>query len=267
MDPSYGAEDDEADAMARFMGFSSFGTQGPPKKRKFNAAIDAMVEGQELAKLDRGGKKGQGSGGNNIPLGKQRTFGQAGSNATPVNYEDEIDLEDADEVDDGEAEVGEVTVVRDESMKEIAEEDGPVYIDTSQPAPDEEARAAQAQIDAILASSEAQNNRPQAKPDKPQSAAPAQGLGAFMSALNLPAAPLQQNQPPPTPLPHHASLPHPPPPGLSAQQQSRVRGERNPLWYVDYYDPAFNENPWAREERLLGLEPVGSWLERPVRAS
>ncbi|KAK4246945.1 hypothetical protein C7999DRAFT_41658 [Corynascus novoguineensis] len=39
-------------------------------------------------------------------------------------------------------------------------------------------------------------------------------------------------------------------------------GTRNPLWYVDYYDPSSNENPWEGMERFKGLEPVGTWLAR-----
>ncbi|KAL1842425.1 hypothetical protein VTJ49DRAFT_5273 [Mycothermus thermophilus] len=36
----------------------------------------------------------------------------------------------------------------------------------------------------------------------------------------------------------------------------------NPLWYVDYYDPSFNENPWEGMEKFKGLEPVGTFLAR-----
>ncbi|KAL2184900.1 hypothetical protein L209DRAFT_406976 [Thermothelomyces heterothallicus CBS 203.75] len=39
-------------------------------------------------------------------------------------------------------------------------------------------------------------------------------------------------------------------------------GPLNPLWYVDYYDPSFNENPWEGMEKFKGLEPVGTWLSR-----
>ncbi|KAK3314663.1 hypothetical protein B0H66DRAFT_317411 [Apodospora peruviana] len=34
----------------------------------------------------------------------------------------------------------------------------------------------------------------------------------------------------------------------------------NRQWYLDYYDPSFNENPWERLEQAKGLAPVGSWL-------
>jgi hypothetical protein len=114
MDPNYVDEEEEAAAMAAMMGFSGFGSQKPPaKKRKFTT--DAFVEGQELSTLvDKGGKKGQGSGGNTMPLGKTRVFGATSESKAvgPVAVNDsEIDL--------GEDE----------------ESDGPQYIDTSLPPP------------------------------------------------------------------------------------------------------------------------------------
>ncbi len=36
-------------------------------------------------------------------------------------------------------------------------------------------------------------------------------------------------------------------------------GHRNKKWYVGYYDRSSNDNPWARLEAKLGLEPKGSW--------
>jgi hypothetical protein len=114
MDPNYVDEEEEAAAMAAMMGFSGFGSHKPPaKKRKF--ATDAFVEGQEsIAPVDKGGKNGQGSGGNTIPLGKARVFGAATSSnpVEPVvtNY-DEIDLGEDEELN------------------------GPQYIDTSKPPP------------------------------------------------------------------------------------------------------------------------------------
>lgn len=125
MDPSYVSSDDEASAMAAAMGFSAFGTQGPAKKRKFNPKTDALTEGDALAAVDKGGKKGQGSGGNTIPLGKPRVLGMpCGRN------EDEIALDlEGDEDEDA----------------------MPDYLDTSQAPPAEEAAEMQQRIDAILA--------------------------------------------------------------------------------------------------------------------
>lgn len=34
----------------------------------------------------------------------------------------------------------------------------------------------------------------------------------------------------------------------------------NREWYLDYYDPSFNENPWERLEQTKDLPSVGSWL-------
>ena len=142
MDSSYESSEDEAEAIAKAMGFSSFGTQGPTKKRKFNPKTDAMVEGQELASLDRGGKKGQGSGGNKIPLGKPRVLGMV-----PKSNQEEIEL---DEEDEKPAYID--TSLPPPSKQDDSEEDGgPAYIDTSLPPPNDEARAAQQKIDAILA--------------------------------------------------------------------------------------------------------------------
>lgn len=35
---------------------------------------------------------------------------------------------------------------------------------------------------------------------------------------------------------------------------------RNPTWYVDYYDPSSNANPWEALEERLGMSAVGRWL-------
>ncbi|KAK8087146.1 hypothetical protein PG994_002120 [Apiospora phragmitis] len=31
-------------------------------------------------------------------------------------------------------------------------------------------------------------------------------------------------------------------------------------WWNDYYDPAFNTNPWEKIEKAQGMEPRGTWL-------
>lgn len=43
---------------------------------------------------------------------------------------------------------------------------------------------------------------------------------------------------------------------------NRGGGPVNPLWYVEYYDPASNENPWEGMEKYKRLPPVGTWLSR-----
>lgn len=135
--------DPEASAMAAMMGFSNFGGKPPARKRKFNAATDAFVSGDELAKIDRGGKKGKGSGGNEVPLGKPRVLGVR-SKAT---NEEEIALDDEEE-DEGpryedtslpaptEAYKG-YNYGHGDSINEVEEEDGPRYMDTSLPPPTE----------------------------------------------------------------------------------------------------------------------------------
>lgn len=242
MEISYESSDDEADAMAKAMGFSAFGTQGPPKKRKFNPNTDAVVDGQELAALDKGGKKGQGSGGNMIPLGKPRVFGVA----KVASNEDEIDVDEEED------------------------EEVPAYIDTSRPPPaevaangeeaglpshaemrlpplNEESRAAQEKIDAILAGSPAV-----AQPVIKGKQEPNRGLAQFMTALHQPLPPK-----PPVEPPSKAAMT-----SSSSSQRPREKGQRNELWYVGYYDPSFNENPWAKLEKANNLQPKGTWLER-----
>jgi hypothetical protein len=153
MDPNYVNEEEEAAAMAAMMGFSGFGSQKPlPKKRKFTT--DAFVEGQDVMSLDRGGKKGQGSGGNITPLGKSRVFGTGSSNKTKAltgMNEAEIELGDEDE------EETEGPQYVDTSLPPpiiSGSEGAPQYVDTSQPPPasvaNEEAREVQSRIDVSL---------------------------------------------------------------------------------------------------------------------
>ncbi|PVH80290.1 hypothetical protein DL98DRAFT_515591 [Cadophora sp. DSE1049] len=148
--------DSEGAAMAAAMGFSSFGGKPAAKKRKFNPTTDAFVEGQALEKLDRGGKKGTGSGGNMIPLGKTRVIGQKKEKERMVKNEEEIKLEEDEEemggagIRDGhlsdaamrgggedlDSSDGEGPQYIDTSRTPPAAEDnGPEYIDTSEPTP------------------------------------------------------------------------------------------------------------------------------------
>jgi hypothetical protein len=279
MDPSHispsNSEDEDATAMAAFMGFSAFGSHKPPtKKRKFNPTTDAFVEGQGLEKLDRGGKKGMGSGGNTMPLGKVRVIGEVKSSR---GNEDKIPL-DLDEVEDG-GELGdehapkyEDTILPAPTNKgtEEAEDDGPAYLDTSEISP-QEAAEIQARKDTVLALI---GSNPEGDVDAPD-----------YSTKNTSTLP-----PPPHGLPQR--------PAFTATSDTefmqggsrgrtlsdamstssrggrgrgrgggggRERGERNEKWYEDYYDPTFNENPWARLEKEKGLRSVGTWLENQRR--
>jgi hypothetical protein len=227
--------DSDAADMAALMGFSSFGSQNPPaKKRKFNPSTDAFVSGEELEKIDRGGKKGQGSGGNNVPLGKMRTIGVKSERKN----EEEIDLDDEDE----ETAEGGASLREEGKREEDEEEEGPNYIDTSAPAPLEaqtqnqqlnpEHAEMQAKIDSIL------NSIP-----------PAQNVIAEVTNLiPLPARPQFHGT--------HGMA------GSSKQDHRGQKGQRNDRWYEGYYDPSFNENPWAKLENEMGLQTKGTWIER-----
>lgn len=158
MDPSYIDEEEEAAAMAAMMGFSGFGSQKPPaKRRKFTT--DAFVEGQAVTALDRGGKKGQGSGGNMMPLGKTKVFGTTSANQanqSVAKNESEITLDDDDADDDDSADGPQYVDSLPPPI--LADEDGPQYVDTSLPPPilateeppavsEEEAKEMQSRID------------------------------------------------------------------------------------------------------------------------
>jgi hypothetical protein len=246
MDPSYVDSENEAEAMAKQMGFSSFGTQGPSKKRKFNPKIDAMVEGQELASLDRGGKKGHGSGGNKIPLGKPRVLG-----VPPPLNQDELEIDIDGYEDQGPACI-DTSLPPPSHQDDSDEEEGPAYIDTSRPPPNEEANAAQEKIDAILAN----NTVPPVPPDsrakmKPPILSTGRGVAQFLASRQYGTQSSIPNV-----LDGRAGG------SFRGSHQPRERGQRNEFWYVGYYDPSFNENPWAQLEEANGLEPRGTWVER-----
>lgn len=252
MDPAYVDPEEDADAMARFMGFSSFGAQGPTKRRKFNVSTDAVVEGQDLAALDKGGKRGHGSGGNHVPLGKTRQLGVAAAPVDKMNR-DAIDLDDEEEADDGGVNIN--APATDGAVDEDLE---PSYIDTSLAPPNEEAKAAQEQIDAILAGTSAASG-PTASRGRAKVSLPGRGIGQFLSALrNLDAASAP-------PLAAESSAVSSSAPGRNDGQRSRDKGQRNELWYIGYYDPSFNENPWDRLEKARGLQSRGSWVVREQR--
>jgi len=286
-------EDDENAALSAFLGFSSFGSQKPPaKKRKFNAATDAFVERQDLDKINRGGKKGKGSGGNQIPLGKQRIIGGGGGEKKENTRmgggnRDEIDLGDEGEETSPARQIPRRGLTQmslpppvsrldapsrdSEGIEDEGDADGPQYIDTSEPAPltaattqttaplipDSEALEMQQRIDAILHSI--------------GSAPPPPGMDSFPQSTII-------SGPPPT-LP--AGLPARPAfsdtasshgdgrggfnSGRGGGRGGRERGQHNDRWYDGYYDPSFNENPWAELEKSRGLEAVGTWVERPRR--
>jgi len=285
MEPEYnsaeGSEDEDANDMAAFMGFSTFGSQKPAtKKRKFNPTTDAFVEGQELAKLDRGGKKGSGSGGNNVPLGKMRVLGGKRGNEDEI----QLDMDDEDEDLDGPRYMDTSlpppieAALRGGNGEEVDEDEGPRYMDTSLPAPaevdavqvsPEEAAEMQARIDAILASIGSE-------PD------PGLDDGENTETSTLPPPPPGLPQRPAftatsdTEFMQGASRGRAFSDATSASPRGgrgrgrggggvRERGERNEKWYEGYYDPTFNENPWAKLEKENGLPSIGTWLENQPR--
>ncbi|KAF5003932.1 hypothetical protein FDECE_9553 [Fusarium decemcellulare] len=69
-----------------------------------------------------------------------------------------------------------------------------------------------------------------------------------------------------------ASLPQRPAPAAQTAftprlgQHSAPR-EVNNTWYIGYYDPMSNENPWERLEKTRGVQTRGTWLPRDANAS
>jgi hypothetical protein len=47
---------------------------------------------------------------------------------------------------------------------------------------------------------------------------------------------------------------------IGSSRPSQRGDPRNENWYLDYYDPSFNENPWERLEKEKGLQkPLWNW--------
>jgi len=205
-----------------------------------------------MAKLDRGGKKGSGSGGNNVPLGKMRILGEKRGN------EDEIQL-DMDDEDEG--------------------ADGPRYMDTSLPAPaevvasevsPEEAAEMQARIDAILASIGSEpdptvdddaNTRMSTLPPPPPGLPQRPAFTATSDTEFMQGASRGRAFSDATSTSSRGGRGR----GRGGGGGARERGEYNEKWYEGYYDPTFNENPWAKLEKEKGLPSIGTFLENQPR--
>lgn len=296
MDPTFSDNngDEEAAAMAAMMGFASFGTAPPPKKRKFNSATDAFVSGQELGKIDKGGKKGQGSGGNDIKLGKARVFGVPKKDERVERRDgEEIVLED----DDGEGGDGnKVGGVQSEGLRNArvvrgeGEGMGPQYLDTSLPAPadagwDRGDSTGPAYMDtsttASLHSMPPSQEQAQTDTISDNEAAEVQArIDALLNSISAnPAPPPPSDDPDTVPeylgsalqgsvrdIPNRAAGE-----GRGGRGgrnrgglgQARGRGGRNEKWFEGYYDVSFNHNPWDKEEKKRGLQAMGVWLEHP----
>jgi hypothetical protein len=174
------------------------------------------------------------------------------------------DLED----DDGPRYVDTSLPAPADVQRERWQDEGPAHVDTSKVSP-EEAAEMQARIDAILASIGSEpvhaedNDVPTGSSTRPP---PPPGLPqrpAFVASSD-------------TEFMQGASRGRASSDGLSTSSRGgrgrgrgggsgRERGERNEKWYEDYYDPTFNENPWARLEKEKGLPSVGIWLESQSR--
>ncbi|KAL2069962.1 hypothetical protein VTL71DRAFT_14642 [Oculimacula yallundae] len=293
--------DSDSAAMAAAMGFSSFGGKPATKKRKFNATTDAFVEGEELEKIDRGGKKGGGSGGNQVPLGKMRVFGTGGRKDDGTDgYNGREGTEMEMGVLGGDVRGGEMEREREMSTGESEsegpqyidtsrtppadEDDGPRYIDTSEPAP--VARSTQTQHE--LSYPPTNEHAPiVAEEENPVSEAEAMEMQRRIDSLLQSigsAPPLPSNAVGVDDLPYGSSsskasnvrshqipapssLPNRPAGGVFSSSRggggNSGKGAKNEKWWVDYYDPAFNRNPWEELEKERGLGSVGTWLEMP----
>lgn len=262
-----GSEDEDATAMAALMGFSTFGAAPAAKKRKFNHTTDAFVSGHDLAAIDKGGKKGQGSGGNQVPLGKTRSIGVVSVPQKEKLNGDEIDLDEDDEEDGG---VG-IRGFR-HGGGDGDEEAGPSYIDTSLPPPIYDGLSVPPPQDspAQTSSNPAEAAEMQARIDAILNALGPPPPSSTLLSATFPSDPPQI----PSNLPQRPPA-YPPAPGtvpLSFSRASvpgsqswggsqprgrgRGRGERNERWFEDYYDPSFNENPWAGLEADRGIEAM-----------
>lgn len=314
------SEDEEA-AMAAAMGFSGFGKAPATKKRKYNSKTDAFVDGQELENIDKGGKKGQGSGGNEVPLGRMRVLGASSAEDDQDGQQEPLDTREGDEDQDRPMEErcldtsrpapadekirndarraerrGKPMVNEDEIMLDDDEEGANIAPSQSSPK-NTAAQEARSKIDAIVAGTAKQAataplpaatgapaSQPQTKQKPKQKPKQSQGLAAFMTALQTPVV-APPSTPPATgtvntPQAHNTGgptlLPQPPQSTLSmthapssagsrpVEGRGGGRGHRNELWYIDYYDPSFNENPWRQLEEEHGLVPVGTWIDRPL---
>lgn len=216
--------DEDTAAMAEAMGFASFGGQNhPSKRRKYNArADDAFVAG--------GGDESTlpfhdaGSGSNNTPLGERRRQQQQPATKKQKTNANEIDLDDDDDDDQ--------------------DQDG---------GNDENTDAAAAAGAAKEADDAAQDPEPQyidtsQPPDQVQP-----GFDAIIGGPSgLPVKPTWG------PYAGHGE-------GYTQPGPDRPRhggGDKNSKepWWNDYYDPAFNTNPWEQIEKAQGMEPRGTWL-------
>lgn len=243
-------EDDEvvdSAAMAEAMGFSGFGMQRPPsKKRKFNPHADAAV-----STSSNGSSKPASTGANTAPLGQRMRLPPPSSNlpARPPTTATETSGPVT-----GKADTDEIDLLGDDDGHG-ANEDDERYLDTSRPSrgylPEELAEiAAQDKIDAILA---AGSNSIPGLPARPEGFDSSDGYGHG-----------QQQQ-------HGGRRNHQRGRGGNENQQRpskhhRTGGEGSGApWWEGYYDPSVNQNPWEALEKKMRLQPRGTWLPKDTK--
>ncbi|KAK0706926.1 hypothetical protein B0T26DRAFT_680529 [Lasiosphaeria miniovina] len=215
--------DPEAAAMAAAMGFSSFGAQDrPAKKRRFNRDDEASATGANRMALHPRESRAAAQ--------QQTTTGSAAVPLLAVSKKatenaDEIDLGDDDDNDGGDD--GSATNISSSSTTNPA--GLAKYAAPSLPA----------------------------RPPAPAASYPAEGAGrgsgshAFSPAPSAGGPRYQQQQP-------HQSH-------RGGRGGGSVSGNGRREWWINYYDPSSNENPWEHLERERNLRPAAgsSWLALP----
>lgn len=212
--------EDTASAMAAAMGFSSFGTQNPNKRRKFNPSTDAVVASDASTSTStlpfHQGITTTGS--NMVPLGTRR------------QNKDEIDLDDDEEEGEQRIPPENQEVPRIAANGNVDSDDfEPQYLGTSRPlAPIAADRIndLQSKIDAIVGDSADGSLAP------PPSTSSASGGGSLCRGGR----------------------------GGGRQHNTNRDSRTEHRWWDDYYDPAFLVNPWEKIEKAQGLEPRDYWM-------
>ncbi|KAI1403308.1 hypothetical protein F4819DRAFT_230919 [Hypoxylon fuscum] len=213
--------EDSTAAMAEAMGFSSFGAN-PSKRRKYNPHTDEAVVASSSTTT--------------IPLhhnNAQET--SSGANATPlgvrIQNEDEVDL---DEDEDG------ASLSNKEGHGPAGDDGndaGPQYLDTSRPstaAPTDSLEELQAKINAITGASSAELL--ESSPNT------VMWPGIKASRGNNRGGSGTQGR-------------------REAYKPSWAQGgDSDRKWWIDYYDPSTNINPWERLEESHNLGSRGSWM-------
>ncbi|KAL1877588.1 hypothetical protein VTK73DRAFT_8497 [Phialemonium thermophilum] len=224
---------EDSAAVAAAMGFSSFGTQHPSKKRRFNARADAVVApptqqqqqqqqplssslppkppapamwepiAEDPTRQDAGGSA------------HQPRFSEAGGGAIlPIRNTDEIrlDLDDDDDGSGGGGRDGGGMNLEGANSRDV--DPGSQYGATP--------------VGSGYSTQGRQFGTISAQVYGDQSWVTGRGRGGGGSTS-----------------------------GRGGRQGTGAR-----IWWTDYYDPSSNENPWESLEIAKGLKPVGSWLPR-----